>query len=41
VGAVAEGEWAADGFRKREGESVAKTVAAIAAAVMPDGLELQ
>ena len=41
VGTVSESEWAVDGFRKCDDESVARTVAVIAAAVVPDGLELQ
>ena len=41
VGTVAESEWAVDGFGKCDDESVARTIAAIAAAVVPDGLELQ
>src|SRR5205823_2748508 len=41
VGAIAEGERAADGFGKCDGESVARTVAPIATAVVADGLELQ
>ena len=41
VGAVTEGERPANGFRKRDAKGVARTVAAIAAAVVADGLELQ
>ena len=41
VGTVAESEWAIDGFWKCDDESVARTIAAIAAAFVPDGLELQ
>ena len=38
---VAESEWAVDGFGKCDDESVARTIAAIATAAVPDGLELQ
>ena len=41
VGTVAKSKWADDGFWKCDDESVARTFASIAAAVVPDGLELQ
>ena len=41
VGTVAECKWTVDWFGKCDDESVARTVAAIAAAVVPNGLELQ
>jgi len=41
VGAVAEGERAADGLGKCDAESAARAAAAIATAFVADGLELQ